>query len=175
MSTHRIKIVDLHKSSYFLQKYTGKKRRDFCKNEKPPVERVVFICSYKIFMQSSRRALQHNTIFKDRNSPVTVFFVFGLLAGSHRYHLIKQALARFGNGFAFRYRTSVEVYPALFALCQRIVGGNFQRGSGAPNGVPRPVVNKTICAPAAVKAVADTKSLPGPDSMFRPFVTTASP
>ena len=35
-------------------------------------------------------------------------------------------------------------------------------GAGAPKGVPRPVVKSTIWAPAAVSAVADTRSLPGP-------------
>ena len=32
---------------------------------------------------------------------------------------------------------------------------SFNVGAGAPNGVPRPVVNKIMCAPAAVIAVAD--------------------
>ena len=48
-------------------------------------------------------------------------------------------------------------------------------GSGAPSGVPLPVVNKIICAPAAVRLVTDTISLPGPVSRFSPFVLHCSP
>ena len=51
----------------------------------------------------------------------------------------------------------------------------FTVGAGAPKGVPRPVVNRIKWAPAAMRAVADTKSLPGPESRFRPFRVTASP
>ena len=38
----------------------------------------------------------------------------------------------------------------------------FRVGAGAENGVPRPVENRIRCAPAAVMAVAETRSLPGP-------------
>jgi hypothetical protein len=34
-------------------------------------------------------------------------------------------------------------------------------GTGAPRGVPLPVVNRMRCAPAAVRAVDDTISFPG--------------
>ena len=39
----------------------------------------------------------------------------------------------------------------------------FTVGTGDANGVPRPVVNSTICAPLAASAVAATRSLPGAD------------
>lgn len=48
-------------------------------------------------------------------------------------------------------------------------------GTGLANGVPRPVVNSTICAPAAAKALEATKSLPGACSKFNPFFVTRSP
>ena len=38
----------------------------------------------------------------------------------------------------------------------------FRVGAGAENGVPRPVEKRMRCAPAAVMAVAETRSLPGP-------------
>src|SRR5690606_1027363 len=48
-------------------------------------------------------------------------------------------------------------------------------GTGPPNGVPLPVVNKTICAPAALNAVTDTRSLPGASSKVKPCCCTRSP
>ena len=51
----------------------------------------------------------------------------------------------------------------------------FSVGTGHANGVPRPVENSTICAPAEASAVAATRSLPGADSRFKPGVWTRSP
>ena len=51
----------------------------------------------------------------------------------------------------------------------------FTVGTGEANGVPRPVVNSTICAPEAASAVAATRSLPGALSRFKPFVVTGLP
>ena len=51
----------------------------------------------------------------------------------------------------------------------------FTVGTGEAKGVPRPVVNKTICAPEAAKAVEATRSLPGALNRFSPFVQTGSP
>lgn len=51
----------------------------------------------------------------------------------------------------------------------------FIVGMNVPNGVPRPVVNNTIWQPAAAKAVDATRSLPGADNKFRPFVRRRSP
>ena len=48
----------------------------------------------------------------------------------------------------------------------------FAVGTGQPKGVPRPVVNSTICAPAAASAVEATRSLPGAESRLRPFLVT---
>ena len=47
-------------------------------------------------------------------------------------------------------------------------------GTGQANGVPRPVVKRTIWAPAAARAVEATKSLPGALSKFNPGVLTVS-
>ena len=44
----------------------------------------------------------------------------------------------------------------------------FKVGTGAEKGVPRPVVNKINCAPAAASAVEETRSLPGAESRDRP-------
>ena len=51
----------------------------------------------------------------------------------------------------------------------------FIVGMNVPNGVPRPVVNNTIWHPDAASAVDATRSLPGADSRFRPFVSRRSP
>ena len=51
----------------------------------------------------------------------------------------------------------------------------FTVGTGEAKGVPRPVVNSTIWAPAAARAVAATRSLPGADNRFSPGVSTRSP
>ena len=52
---------------------------------------------------------------------------------------------------------------------------NKMVGTGEANGVPRPVVKSTICAPAAASAVDATRSLPGADKRTSPFVLTRSP
>ena len=51
----------------------------------------------------------------------------------------------------------------------------FMVGTGQANGVPRPVVNKTMWAPAAARAVEATRSLPGALKRFKPGVLTVSP
>ena len=56
---------------------------------------------------------------------------------------------------------SKSIHPFLFSA-SRLFVDSFNVGAGAPNGVPRPVVNRIRCAPAAVIAVADTRSFPGP-------------
>jgi len=48
-------------------------------------------------------------------------------------------------------------------------------GTGHANGVPRPVVNKTIWAPDAARAVEATRSLPGALKRFSPLLRTGSP
>ena len=51
----------------------------------------------------------------------------------------------------------------------------FIVGTGEANGVPRPVVNRTMCAPEAASAVEATRSLPGALKRFRPRRETGSP
>ena len=51
----------------------------------------------------------------------------------------------------------------------------FTVGTGEAKGVPLPVVNRTIWAPEAARAVEATRSLPGALSRFRPFSFTGSP
>ena len=48
-------------------------------------------------------------------------------------------------------------------------------GTKVPNGVPRPVVKRTIWHPAAAKAVEATRSLPGALSRLSPLVWSLSP
>ena len=48
-------------------------------------------------------------------------------------------------------------------------------GTGLPSGVPRPVVNSTMVAPAAASAVEDTASLPGASSSVTPPAPACSP
>ena len=50
----------------------------------------------------------------------------------------------------------------------------FIVGTKVPNGVPRPVVNKTIWQPEAANAVDATKSFPGAESRLRPLVFNRS-
>ena len=59
--------------------------------------------------------------------------------------------------------------PASFELLEI-----FTVGTGDAKGVPRPVVNSTICAPDTARAVAATRSLPGADRRFNPFTFTGS-
>ena len=62
-----------------------------------------------------------------------------------------------------------------FLPARRELVAIFMVGTGDAKGVPRPVVNSTICAPAAASAVAATRSLPGADRRFSPGVFTVSP
>ena len=48
-------------------------------------------------------------------------------------------------------------------------------GTGPPSGVPLPVVKSIIWAPAAVKLVIATISLPGPFKSDRPLFDSLSP
>ena len=105
---------------------------------------------------------QGNAIFEDGNLPEPILLAFGLLAGCNLQHQIKQALGRIGNGLTVGHRAGVEVDPARLLGGQLAVAGDLDGGAGAPKGVPRPVVKSTMCAPAAVMAVAETRSLPGP-------------
>ena len=54
-----------------------------------------------------------------------------------------------------------SIQPGFFSASGVLVE-IFRVGAGAEKGVPRPVENRIMCAPAAVIAVADTRSLPGP-------------
>ena len=60
--------------------------------------------------------------------------------------------------------------PARWLLLEILIVG-----TGQANGVPRPVVNSTIWAPAAAKALEATKSFPGACSRLRPFFVALSP
>ena len=60
--------------------------------------------------------------------------------------------------------------PASFELVEILTVG-----TGDAKGVPRPVVNSTICAPEAASAVEATRSFHGALKRLRPFVSTFSP
>ena len=51
----------------------------------------------------------------------------------------------------------------------------FTVGTGDANGVPRPVVNNTMCAPEVARAVEATRSFPGALKRFYPGTFTVSP
>ena len=100
---------------------------------------------------AASKRLQNDAVLEDGDLAEAVLLGLGLLTACNADDQIQQILCSLVDG--------------LFAI------GNH----GAENGVPRPVENRIRCAPAAVMAVAETRSLPGPYSMFRPLVTTGSP
>ena len=57
-----------------------------------------------------------------------------------------------------------------FLLARGLLLEIFTVGTGEANGVPLPVVNKTMCDPLAAKAVDATKSFPGALRRLRPGV-----
>ena len=73
-------------------------------------------------------------------------------------------------------RSSVTILPALKSIQLLLLPASLEFvailtvGTGEANGVPRPVVNRTICAPEAAQAVAATRSLPGALKRLSPFV-----
>ena len=87
---------------------------------------------------------------------------FCLFSAGNLDHKLQKSLRSIINGLAVSDRTGIEVDPAFFLSASWLFVASFKVGAGAPNGVPRPVVNRIMCAPAAVMAVADTRSLPGP-------------
>lgn len=63
----------------------------------------------------------------------------------------------------------------LFLFARRELEATLIVGTLAPSGVPLPVVNNIIFAPAAVKLVVDTISFPGPVKRFNPCFLQCSP
>ena len=121
-------------------------------------------------------SLQYNAILKDRNLAEALLLGTGLLAGGNIQHQpVQVGAGLIQRALTIRDHTGVEVDPSLFLGSQLLLVAIFSVGAGAPNGVPRPVLNSTMWAPAAVSAVALTRSLPGPYSIFRPLVVTGSP
>ena len=79
-----------------------------------------------------------------------------------------------------RGRSSVTILPALKSIQLPLFPASLELvailtvGTGDANGVPRPVVKRTICAPEAAQAVAATRSLPGALRRLSPLVLTGS-
>ena len=63
----------------------------------------------------------------------------------------------------------------LFLFARRELEDTLIVGTLAPSGVPLPVVNNIIFAPAAAKLVVDTISFPGPVKRFNPCFLQCSP
>ena len=126
--------------------------------------------------QSISAKITAQRILEDGNFAEALLLGAGLLAGSNVQHQLVQVSTGFIQRlFAVSNNTGVKIDPSEFFGSSWLLVAIFEGGSGAPNGVPRPVLNKIMWAPAAVRAVAETRSLPGPYSMFRPLVVTASP
>ena len=71
----------------------------------------------------------------------------GLLPARHAKHILKQTIARIIKGLTLSHGACIEIDPALLLLVesQRAVFVEiFTVGAGAPNGVPRPVVNRIM-------------------------------
>ena len=125
---------------------------------------------------AASKRLQNDAVLEDGDLAEAVLLGLGLLTACNADDQIQQILCGLVDGlFAIGDHAGVEVDPAGFLLGQRGVGGDLQGGSRGRERVPRPVEKRIRCAPAAVMAVAETRSLPGPYSMFRPLVTTGSP
>ena len=63
----------------------------------------------------------------------------------------------------------------LFFSKRGVLVDIFIVGTKVPNGVPRPVVNRTIWQPHDARAVEATRSLPGALRRFKPLTLKRSP
>ncbi len=119
---------------------------------------------------------KNDAVLEDGDLAEAVLLGLGLLTAATR-------MTRSSRSFAASWMvfSPSAITPALksiqpdFFWASGVLVEIFRVGAGAENGVPRPVENRIRCAPAAVMAVAETRSLPGPYSIFRPLVTTGSP
>lgn len=91
-------------------------------------------------------------------NPFFSFFVFRPFAVS----MIKSKRA-----FSFSVCASKSIQPFFLSASEKFVA-IFIVGTGAPRGVPLPVVNKIKWQPEAVKLVTATISFPGPFSRLSP-------
>ena len=66
-----------------------------------------------------------------------------------------------------------SIQPGFFSK-SRVLDEILTVGTGDENGVPRPVVKSTSCAPDEARAVAATISFPGAERRFRPLFITGS-
>jgi len=62
----------------------------------------------------------------------------------------------------------------LFFVLSAVLVDIFMVGTRVANGVPRPVVNRTIWAPETARAVEATRSFPGAERRFSPLSFTGS-
>lgn len=107
-------------------------------------------------------ALERYAVFEDGDFAEAHLFAFCLFAARYAEDEGEEALRGFRYRLAVGDGAGVEVYPARFFAASWLLLAIFIVGAGAPKGVPRPVVKRIMCAPAAVIAVAETRSLPGP-------------
>ena len=63
----------------------------------------------------------------------------------------------------------------FFLSARRLLVEIFTVGTGLANGVPRPVVKSTMCAPEAASAVEATRSFPGALNRWSPLALIGSP
>ena len=107
--------------------------------------------------------LQHDAVLEDGDLAEAVLLGLGLLTAGNADDQVQQVLCGLVDGLlAVSDDAGVEVDPADFFSASGVLVEIFRVGAGAENGVPRPVEKRMRCAPAAVMAVADTRSLPGP-------------
>ena len=106
--------------------------------------------------------LQHNTVFKDGDLAEAFLLGLCLFSAGNLDHKFKKSLCSVIDGLAAAIGPASKSIQPFFLSASWLFVASFKVGAGAPNGVPRPVVNRIMCAPAAVMAVADTRSLPGP-------------
>ena len=79
------------------------------------------------------------------------------------------------RGVSFTMTPQLKSIQFCFFFASWLFVEIFTVGTGLANGVPRPVVKSTMCAPDAARAVEATRSLPGALSRFNPFSFTGSP
>ena len=99
-------------------------------------------------------------------------FMDGLMVVRKDIYLLSMIKSK--RAFSFSVCASKSIQPFFLSASEEFVA-IFIVGTGAPRGVPLPVVNKIKWQPAAVKLVTATISFPGPFKRLSPAFSAVSP
>ena len=119
--------------------------------------------------------LQGDALLENRHVVEARFFAGDKLAAGDGEHEVQKLVGELVEVLDSSSWPQLKSIHFDLCLASKELLEIFIVGTGEANGVPRPVVKSTMCAPLAASAVLATKSLPGAESRFNPLCCTLSP